>query len=607
MLSTARLNADLAATLVAGALDAGVHDVVMSPGSRNTPLTLAFAEAANDEGRLRLHVFTDERTAGFVALGLARATGAPVALLCTSGSAAAHYLPAVIEASEDRVPLVILTADRPAELHGCGASQTVDQQRLFGVHVRHFRDLGSPATAPDLAPVALAVARALSFARGPLPGPVHLNVPFREPLWTPEVVGRPVRSPVALPAAALAPLAAAAALAPLAAALQAAERPLIVAGPLAPDRDLTAADAQHLLVAAARFGCPVLADATSQLRFAGDAGTTSVITSGEALLRAPAVAAFLATAPPDVVVRLGRAPTSRTALTFLAGLPKSTRVLHVDPRGDIHDPAHRAELVVTAPLDALAAALGEAPMSAARTAWAAAWARVEAVAQAALAGVCADGFWAGAIARTVAEHLPTGAALHVASSMPVRDVDAFAPMRSTGHPVYANRGAAGIDGTVATALGLAMGRRGRVVLLCGDLALLHDVGTLIATRGRTEPLTLVVVDNGGGGIFGFLPIAEHPTAFERFFLTPPVVDFAAVAAAAGARFTRVEDVAGLREALVASAHRPTGVDVIACPIDRADDIARHRAAWAAVADALAHESPPDTSSFAVYMRERTHE
>jgi 2-succinyl-5-enolpyruvyl-6-hydroxy-3-cyclohexene-1-carboxylate synthase len=199
MLSTARLNADLAATLVAGALDAGVHDVVMSPGSRNTPLTLAFAEAANDEGRLRLHVFTDERTAGFVALGLARATGAPVALLCTSGSAAAHYLPAVIEASEDRVPLVILTADRPAELHGCGASQTVDQQRLFGVHVRHFRDLGSPATAPDLAPVALAVARALSFARGPLPGPVHLNVPFREPLWTPEVVGRPVRSPVALP------------------------------------------------------------------------------------------------------------------------------------------------------------------------------------------------------------------------------------------------------------------------------------------------------------------------------------------------------------------------------------------------------------------------
>lgn len=607
MLSTARLNADLAATLVAGALDAGVHDVVMSPGSRNTPLTLAFAEAANDEGRLRLHVFTDERTAGFVALGLARSTGAPVALLCTSGSAAAHYLPAVIEASEDRVPLVILTADRPAELHGCGASQTVDQQRLFGVHVRHFRDLGSPATAPDLAPVALAVARALSFARGPSPGPVHLNVPFREPLWAPEVIGRPARSPVALPAAALAPLAALAALAPLVAALQAAERPLIVAGPLAPDRDLTAADARRLIAAAARLGCPVLADATSQLRFAGDAATTSVITSGEALLRAPAVAAFLDTAPPDVVVRLGRAPTSRTALTFLAGLPKSTRILHVDPRGDVHDPVHRAELVVTAPLDALAAALGEVPVSDARTAWAAAWKRAEAVAQAALAGVCADGFWAGAIARTVAEHLPTGAALHVASSMSIRDVDAFAPALPTAHPVYANRGAAGIDGTVATALGLAMGRRSRVVLLCGDLALLHDVGTLIATRGRTEPLTLVVVDNGGGGIFGFLPIAEHPTAFERFFLTPPVVDFAAVAAAAGARFTRVEDLAGLREALVASARRPTGLDVIACPIDRADDIARHRAAWAAVADALAHDSPPDTSSFAVYMRERTHE
>ena len=593
MLTTARLNADLAATLVAGARHGGVHDVVISPGSRSTPLALAFADAANEPGGPRLHVFTDERTAGFVALGLARATGVPSALVCTSGSAAAHYLPALIEASEDRVPLLVLTADRPAELHGCGASQTIDQQRLFGVHVRHARDLGSPTAPEALGSIATAVCRALAVARGPVPGPVHLNVPFREPLWAPGITGRPTRPPLALDAEA-GPGEAAARLAPLVEAVRVAHRPVLVAGPLAPAVLGGPEVARRLLAAAARIGCPVLADATAQLRFV--ATPTPAIVAGEALLRAPP---FVAAHVPDLVLRVGRAPTSRTALTFLAGLPGSTRVLHVDPHGDVHDPAHRAERVVTASPAALASALegvaAETPVGSPRAGWARAWSVADATARAALATVCAEGFWEGGIARTIVESLPAGAALQVASSMPVRNVDAFAAAVGADHPVFANRGAAGIDGMVATAAGLALGRGGRVVLFCGDLALLHDVGSLLSTRGRALPLTIVVVDNGGGGIFGYLPIAEHPTAFERFFLTPPDADFAAIADAAGAAYHATETLSGLRAALQASEARP-GVSLVVCRVDRATDVAKHREAWAAVEAAVCRHIPIHSES-----------
>lgn len=614
-MNIAQINADLAATLAAGAVEGGVRHVVISPGSRSTPLVLAFAAAAERPRGPRLHVVLDERTAGFFALGLARASRTPVALVCTSGSAAAHWLPAVIEASEDRVPLLLLTADRPAEQHGCGAGQTVDQQRLFGGFARHFRDLGTPAgPGAATAYAALALATALDAARGSPPGPVHLNVPFREPLWSPGVEGVPARR---LPAVERPAGGAfdATLWEPLVEALAEARRPVIVAGPLSPSLGGHLSVSLDLL--AGHLGAPLLADVASQLRFVRprrtegarrgahealarvrtDVPEGNALASAEAILRTPA---FTRRHVPDLVLRVGRMPASRTFQTWLAELPPETRFVHVDPQGDLHDPLHRADLVVAGdPRDLLRACAGLEIRS---PVWPEPWRAADRAAQAVFGRACAEGFWAGGVSRLLAERLPEGAALHVASSMPIRDVDAFAAARAVDVPVFANRGANGIDGTVATALGLAAGREGRVVTLLGDLALLHDVGSLVAARELSleagAALTLVVVNNNGGGIFGFLPIAEHPTAFERCFRTPHSADFAEIARAAGVRHHRVFELDELQSALDRELGAP-GVSLVECVVDAEADRLRHREAFAAAAAALSPQTtqPPQRQEF----------
>jgi 2-succinyl-5-enolpyruvyl-6-hydroxy-3-cyclohexene-1-carboxylate synthase len=601
--NTPQINAEVAATLVSAAVLGGVRHVVISPGSRSTPLVMALAAAAEQPRGPTLHVLTDERTAGFFALGLARATRTVVGLLCTSGSAAAHYLPALIEASEDRVPLLVVTADRPAEQQGCGAGQTIDQQRLFGGFVRHFREVGSPGATGAAAYVAGVVARALDEATGTPPGPVHLNVPFREPLWSPEVVAVSARGPLHLERREDAGYDAAQ-WEPVAEALADRKRPVIVAGPQAWSGSGNLGF--HVDLLAGHLGSPLLADATSQLRFLrprrpdaqrrapwarqalalvrGDVSEGNAIASVEALLRVPG---FTERHRPDAVIRLGRMPSSRTVQTWLGGLPAGeTAMVHVDPHGDLHDPTHRADLVVAADPRHILRALSALELT--NPLWMARWKEADALAQLALSRACAEGFWEGTIARMLAERVPEGAALHVASSMPIRNLDAFAPTRETELPVFANRGANGIDGTLATALGEAAGREGRVVLFCGDLALLHDVGTLFAAGALGLNVTIVMVDNGGGGIFGFLPIAGQaaPATFERFFRTPPAADFGAIARAAGARHGRITDAAALSDALDAAFEAP-GLSLLQCVVDPAHDRDMHTAAWAAVADGLA--------------------
>ncbi len=571
----ALLNARFAAAIAQALASAGVRDVVVSPGSRHTPLVLALLERAEVRCRLVL----DERVAGFVALGLSRAARAPAALLCTSGSAGAHYLPAVIEARASAVPLVVLTANRPPELHGCGAPQTIDQERLLEGQTVHARRLG-PADGRDLTPAALAVAQAVAAARAPLPGPVHLDVAFREPLWSEAPSGQDPRQVPASPAAPR--LLPPAAPAPTAAALDAvvdlarAGRGVLVCGPEAGGRPGAAAPfGRAVLALGRRLGWPVLADPAS-----GAAEGAPAVASYEPLLRHPAFAAAHA---PEAVIRFGRTPPSRALTEWLAA--SGARSLLVDPWGRWFDFTHRSEALLTADPALLCRAalerLGAGPP--AEPEWAAAWTEADRRAQQALERACAVGRWGGAVARALLRALPPGTLLRVGNSLAVRDVEAFAPPGPRAVSVAVSRGANGIDGTLATAFGEALAWPGPVCVLLGDLAFLHDLGALAAARDLGVSATVVVVDNRGGGIFDHLSIARHPTAFERWFVAAPSASIAALCAGCGVEHRRVTSVSDLARAVAAPPAE--GVRVLEVPVERADDVARHQAAWRAGAAA----------------------
>ncbi|HZO13750.1 MAG TPA: 2-succinyl-5-enolpyruvyl-6-hydroxy-3-cyclohexene-1-carboxylic-acid synthase [Polyangiaceae bacterium] len=548
-------NARCAATIASACGD--VH-VVLSPGSRSTPLALAFDACTS----AKVHVVLDERAAGFVALGIGRATGRPAVLLCTSGSAGAHYLPAVIEARQSRVPLLALTADRPAELQACGAPQTVPQARLFGEYVRFHMELPVPDASLDMRWLRNALAQARARTLEPA-GPVHINAPFREPLWAP---GLPTQEP--LPPAIVrhgTRTLSTDDVAALAGELMR-ERGVIVLGPRAP----ATMDARALGAAALRFGralgWPVIADAASGVRF----GEPEVISCAEAIVRHDAEALS-----PTLVLRIGMLPTSKVLTGWLG---RHGRTILIDPDGEWHDPDGAADALIIADPAPLCEAL--AVESERDAGWLAAWRRAEARAARALASVCCEPDWEGAVARAVVEALPEGTQLHLGSSMPIRDVDAFAPSCRRRIDVHVNRGANGIDGTIATALGEALAK-GPTVALLGDLTFVHDLDGLAALGELRAPLTIVVVHNGGGGIFRFLPIARHPTAFERLFATPQRADLAALCRAFDIPHRLIEPqlVGKALEAL-------EGPSVLEVRIDPATNLTRHEQAWARAQRAL---------------------
>ncbi|MGH9078287.1 MAG: 2-succinyl-5-enolpyruvyl-6-hydroxy-3-cyclohexene-1-carboxylic-acid synthase [Acidimicrobiales bacterium] len=550
---------------------AGVTDAVVSPGSRSTPLLVALG----DEARIRLHVVLDERSAGFVALGLGLATGRPALVVTTSGTAAVELHPAVVEAHHSCVPLVAVTADRPPELHHVGAPQTVEQEGLFGQAPRF-------SAAPGVADMAGAGAwRALASrawaaaagAGGP-PGPVHLNLAFREPL----LAGDPARAATLVPAG----------------------RPgggpwhsvAVAKAPPPPDdvvADLSAMGEPGLVVAGAGSGDPaavealgaatgwaVLADPASGCRVPGAVG------AADALLRVPEVAGWR----PEVVVRLGRPWASRVLGDWLGGLGPEVEQVLVDPYGQWADPARRVDRVVVADPSALCRAVSAARRARGQAGggWAARWRRAEDVAQRAI-----DDALAGlgprltepGIARSVVGAMPAGGTLTVSSSMPVRDVEWFSTARR-GLRVLANRGANGIDGVVSTTLGVALAASGGpVVGLVGDLAFLYDAGALFNAAERPAGCTLVVVDNDGGGIFSFLPQAGAvaPAVFERLWATPHGLDLAAVAEAYGVPATVVTTEAELAAEVYAGAGsggRGRGLRVVVARTDRAANVEVHR-------------------------------
>jgi 2-succinyl-5-enolpyruvyl-6-hydroxy-3-cyclohexene-1-carboxylate synthase len=564
-----------ATVLIDELIRCGLREAVIAPGSRSAPLAMALhaaSSSARPGSRLRLHVRIDERSASFLALGLAKASGRPVAVVCTSGTAAAHFHAAVIEADEAGVPLLVLTADRPPELRGTGANQTIDQVKLYRDAVRWFSEVGVPEDRPGQVGYWRSLAsRAYWISDGngaAYPGPVHLNVPLREPLvpdridapgessWREPLDGRPDGQPWTRAAAAADRVAGLPELA-----LDWTERGVIVVG----DGTLDPAGVVRL---AADAGWPLLAEPSSGARQGPVA-----LGSYQFLLDSPA---FTSTHQPEVIVSAGRPGLTRGQLALLRR-GAARHVVLAQGAGRWSDPARTATDV------AGRVTVRAVPAEPDRGGWLGSWLAGDAAARAAADAVLAetsvltDGSDAAdgtalsepMLARDLAAALPAGGLLWAAASMPARDLDRHMAPRADVR-VLASRGASGIDGLVSASIGAALAHQaaggGPAVALLGDLALLHDAPGLIL--GPLEPrpdLCLVVVNNDGGGIFSTLEPAAFPDSFERVFGTPHGADLASFAAAAGLPYVRLERAAGLPDALAG-----TGLRLIEVRTDRAD-------------------------------------
>jgi 2-succinyl-5-enolpyruvyl-6-hydroxy-3-cyclohexene-1-carboxylate synthase len=496
----------------------GMRHAVTCPGSRNAPLALTLAAQPG----LEAVSVIDERSAGFFALGMAKATGRPVAVTCTSGTAAANLHPAVVEAFEARVPLLVLTADRPPELREVGAGQAIDQLKLYGSAAKWFVEVGTHDPGRETAIHHRALAcRAYWTAAGGRPGAVHLNFPLREPLapepeeldpadWEGRPDGRPwtdLRRHASAPHAGDVHA--------LAARIASTSRGAIVCGPVA---EPVAEPAARL---AAECGWPLLAEPTSGVR-CGDHDRSHVVAHYDVLLRS---GDFAAAHAPGLVLRVGDMPTSKPLRAWVAGAPQ----LVLDQHAAWHEPTRRAELLLEAApgpaLDALAAAI-EMRTAERDPGWLASWRDADAKVPPALAAA-PDPFEPKVLAALEAE-LPDGAIVWLSSSMPVRDVESCFPQSPKRLRFLSNRGANGIDGVVSSAAGAALATGEPAWLLTGELALLHDVGGLLAARRAGADLNVVCLDNGGGGIFDFLPVAGHADRelYERHIATPAGVDLA---------------------------------------------------------------------------------
>jgi 2-succinyl-5-enolpyruvyl-6-hydroxy-3-cyclohexene-1-carboxylate synthase len=558
----------------------GIRDVVLAPGSRSAPLVLALAS----DGGFRLRVHLDERSVGFFALGLGRVTGRPAAVVTTSGTAAANLLPAVVEASQSEVPVVLLTADRPRRLRDADANQAIDQVGLYGRYTRSFHDLPQPsAEGPALRHLRALVARAVLASRETPRGPVHLNVPLDKPL---EPVARSAEGaafaadhPLAasgrgggipfVQVAARARRPAEEDVALLSGLVRGAERGVIVAGPSSSAE--TGGAAKRL---AAATGLPLLADPLSGARFRGGPGAL-VVDHYDLFLGDERVRDVLT---PDLVLRIGASPTSAALQGYLEH-HSGVRHVVVDDGGRWKDHGSIATDYVRAdPTETLHLVCQHVGGTAGRE-WAEAW---HAASEAARAGLAGEGDpHEGTVLAQVAATVPRGATLFVSSSMPIRDLDAFGRHRNETVHVHGNRGASGIDGIVSTAFGVAAASEGPCVCVLGDLALFHDQNGLLWSREEDSAVVFVLVDNDGGGIFHGLPVREHEPYFTPYFATPHGLDFHHAAELHGIPLRDI-DVASTAEALQ-EALSGGGTRILRVRTERAENASRR----GTVADAVA--------------------
>jgi 2-succinyl-5-enolpyruvyl-6-hydroxy-3-cyclohexene-1-carboxylate synthase len=551
----------------------GVRYAVISPGSRSAPLTVAFA-AHPDIAAIPV---LDERSAAFFALGLAKQRSAPVALVCTSGTAGANYFPAIIEARETGVPLLVITADRPPEMRACASGQTIDQQKLYGSHVNFFHELATPeADLSRLRYLRQTVMHACERTLQPFAGPVHLNAPFRDPLapiadGVADKFSRGIDWEVffaqvirAEPAGAMAEIP------PLAIDVHG----VIVAGPAQPaDETAYVAEVGEI---ARRLGWPVLADGLSPLRNQA-AGVPNLVTCYDVILRNANAAERLR---PEIVLCLGGWPTSKVLRTWLAAADAPTWL--VGESADNRDALHGRTRSWRMSLAALGAQLPRAtdPNGYERL-WASFERKVRPVLDDRLRAMTE--MFEGRAAWLLAQHLPEETPLFMAGSMPVRDVEYFWPPNDRRIRPFGNRGANGIDGTLSTALGLAHGGA-PAVLLTGDLALLHDTNGFLLRPKFQGSLTIVLINNRGGGIFEHLPMAAFEPPFEEYFATPQEADFGKLCSAYGCDHVAVRDWAHFTE-LIASLPA-AGIRVLEIRTDRKRDAALRKQLFADVAAVL---------------------
>jgi 2-succinyl-5-enolpyruvyl-6-hydroxy-3-cyclohexene-1-carboxylate synthase len=540
----------------------GLREVVIAPGSRSTPLAMAFSDL-EQQGRIRLHVRIDERSASFTALGLAKMSRRPVAVLCTSGTAAANFHPAVVEADESGVPLLVLTADRPPELRSTGANQVIDQIKLYGSAVRWFCEAGVPERRPGMNAYWRSLACrawALASASGGGPaGPVHLNLPFREPLtpelpgsaadqpWPDSLDGRPGHSPWTRSWGPGGQGATGGGQPPVGGVpgdIPPVERGLVIAG----NGDDQAAVAE-LIGLAEQAGWPVLAEPSSGARHGPNA-----LSAYQYLLATPE---FVAAHRPDVLVSAGRPGLSRAQLAFLGG-PAGRHVVIGQGPGHWADPQRAATDV--------AARIRLSGTPAGTTAWLAEWRRADDAARRAVDRVLDqdDRLSEPRLARDLVLGLPEDSLLWAGSSMPIRDLDCHGAPRADLR-IMASRGASGIDGTVSAAIGAALAYGGPAFALIGDLAFLHDAPGLALGPDEPRPdLCLIVVNNDGGGIFSTLEQAAFGSSFERLFGTPHGASLDRLAAAFGLPYQRLEQPEDLGKALPGS-----GLRIVEAQTDRA--------------------------------------
>ena len=544
---------------------AGLRAACIAPGSRSTPLTLAFAAHPD----IAVHSLVDERGAGFFALGMALTGGRPVAVVCTSGTATANFHPAIVEAFYAQVPLLVLTTDRPHELRESGANQTIDQIKMYADHVRWFVDVALPEAAPapgSLRYLRTLACRAVAVAQTPPAGPVHLNFPFRKPLEPTPVPddipglaanhagtvafnGRPDGTPftrisrgTVLPSAEQ--------VADLAATIRGAARGLIVCGPRCPSQDFPEA----VLQLAEASGYPVLADALSGVRFGRHVeGRQSLMLSAyETYLRPGAVATW---PDPELILHFGVTPTSKNLAEYLAARPE-THHMAITGTGSWHDDGHTLSDLIWADPEplcrAVTAQLASESRSLADSTWLARFQHAEQRAWDVFDRTRQEQAFEGSILTDIVEVLPAEALLYVSNSLPVRHLDQFTRPTEKNLRVLANRGASGIDGTISSALGAAAAVKLPLVLVTGDLAFYHDLNGLLALQRCAVKATIVLINNDGGGIFHRLPVAEFDPPFTELFVTPHGLDFEPVVRMFGAEFAAVTTRTEFRRVLQAS-------------------------------------------------------
>jgi 2-succinyl-5-enolpyruvyl-6-hydroxy-3-cyclohexene-1-carboxylate synthase len=542
----------------------GVEHAAICPGSRNTPIVQALV---TDE-RIRCWSHIDERCAGFFALGAAKASGRPAIVTCTSGTAGANLLPAVVEAHEAGVPLIVLTADRPPELRGIGAGQAIDQLKLFGDAAKWFVELGvDQATVDTLRWVRSLACRAFITASEDRPGAVHLNIPLREPLVVDQALppepGGGGRSGGGPWVTSLRPESV-----PRAPRTHRFDGVVLVAGELGPDSSLGA----RLAAFAARAGVPLLADPQSGAR-----SGPAAIAHYDLILRQEQPALT-----PQVVCRIGELPTSKPLRNWIASLTDAHHVTFAANSG-WSDPSSQVLQRSVGSLAELFDRLETDEVVSADPSWLAAWRTVDdAVAQAISTPLADSGLSEPALAALLGSTLPTDATLVVASSMPIRDVEEFFPVSDAPPRVLANRGANGIDGTVSTAFGVATTTDRPVVLLIGDVTLAHDIGGLLTARRTGLRLTIVLINNDGGGIFHFLPIAAEEDVFEQHVATPHGLEFEHAAALYGCGYQLATDVADFHAAFARAIASGT-TEIIEVRTDRAENRELHAVIAAAAA------------------------